>query len=40
MGQFLAIGLVTKIEVEKAKVQQAQMSVGQLQEKNSTKIWF
>jgi hypothetical protein len=40
MGQFLAIGLVTKIEVEKAKVQQAQMSVGQLQEKIQQKYGF
>lgn len=40
MGQFLAIGLVTKIKVEKAKVQQAQMSVGELQEKIQQKYGF
>lgn len=40
MGRFLAIGLVTKIEVEKTKVQQAQMSVEQLQAKIQQECGF
>ena len=40
MGRFLAIGLVTKIRVEKTKVQQAQMSVEQLQAKIQKECGF
>lgn len=40
MGRFLAIGLVTKIEVEKTKVQKAQMSVDQLQAKIQRECGF
>lgn len=40
MGQFLAIGLVTKIKVEKTKVQKAQMSTEQLQAKIQQEYGF
>ncbi len=40
MGQFLAIGLVTKIGVEKKEVDKAQLNLEQLQEKMKEELHY